>query len=522
MHWWTLLLSGMGLLFTPPVQALEPICSPQTLASETSQLIGQSDHQLIASPTAPAATVIAPAPGVSQSPLLQAAETAYGTGQYAAAEGLFKQLTQQQPNNSEAWKNLGDAQRRQQKSIIAKQSYDRAIQVDRRNIRAYEGRALLTKPDGHTMDALYVGVFFIFDRDLTIQTYETFLKANPDYAEAYRILGDALLQRAYQEGNYQPAPIEVTQDGLVFDEIDWAIKALPARRIHELGSLSQQAHTRFPADANFLNVLTKTLQMEGRNDEALQLYDQQIQQQPHAIELRRQKGHILLRLKRWDEAQTIFCQTLTLYHTRKADPAPALEGLMQTLRPRQRLADIMPIYQQEIQTAPNAHLATQLRYGLAKVLNRLERWDDLIKVYQTMILTAPEEYVAYARLGEGLSKLERFDEGIRAFQSGLKVVENSGQISWQILFHKQIGDFYAKQHKPAKAVLAYRTAIKLSPDAPNAAIQLFELYVALGEVLEQSGDLTGAITAYENALQQSHNPNNPIRQRLANLKQHSN
>jgi tetratricopeptide (TPR) repeat protein len=400
-----------GLLLALPSEAMPTLCpSPPSLARKQQPTVFrvavpyQHESELIARKAE------SPSMGSDQATAIQSlfsqAEKAYQAQQFTNAESILNQALEQSPQESFIWVKLGDTLRRQKKFTEAKKAYDRAIQLDRKAIKAYEGRALLTKPDAHEIELPMVGVLDILDRDLSIKVHREFLTANPDHEEAYQILGNTLLMRAVLEG--KASEFKLSDDQLEIEVNHWVQQYLSAERVQEITELYQEAYLRFPENRSFFGTLVELLQRQGNPDESIQLYRDKIQKDPTEINLQIRLAKFFLRLKRTDEAQKMFCQTLYLQKQEKINPSESLEGLARVLGPKQQTRRVIDLYTKEINSTQDLKIRNSIRHGLAKVLSASERLTDLILVYQDIIKETPDDLFAHLYCPSTLVKTTHF------------------------------------------------------------------------------------------------------------------
>ncbi len=320
---------------------------------------------------------------------------------------------------------MGNVLRRQNKLVEAKKAYDRAIQLDRRNISAYQGRGVLGESDAAKIDLRGLEVSH---RDLVIQIYREFLKVNPDYEESYSRLGLALSLAILTES--KQLDLTVGDDKLDFYWAPFKKGSVNPERLKEITELYQQAYLRFPTNQPFFYFLTDILQNQERHEEVIRLYNEKIQREPSDIDLKVHLGKIFLRFKRIDEAQKIFCQTLQIQRQEKKDPSYSLEGIARTLGLKQQTRQVIDLYTQELNSTQDLKIRNSIRYGLARVLSASDRLTDLILVYQDIIKETPDDLFAHLYLGNTYELLDRPEDQLKILQAGLKILKMSRPYSF--------------------------------------------------------------------------------------------
>jgi tetratricopeptide (TPR) repeat protein len=369
MRWPIRILLLLSWLVALPVQAMPPICPKFTfpeLPPEPKNSLG----------------VPGPAPTHSTIDLFQPVEEAYQKQQFVGAERQLRTILQQLPDYDRAWQRLGDALRRQGKFAEAKAAYDRAIQLNKRNIQAYEGLAVLDLPKANEVDLPALGVLRWFDEDLAIKTHRAFLQANPDYDKAYKVLEQTLMLRAGRETKGDIFTASLVENGTDLDEVIGISKTIAPDQIGEFVEFYEQAHARFPQQQDFFRNLTRFLQAQENYEQAIRVIKQQIQRQPQSSDLRLELGSALLRAKQLDPAQTAFCQARQLlqnpiqvdpWPTTQSDLSIALKGLARVLRAKHQIQQAIELYEAEIKAAPTPQIADSLRYGLSQFLKASEQ-----------------------------------------------------------------------------------------------------------------------------------------------------
>lgn len=362
-----MLLSWFGAL---PVQAMPPICPKFTFP----QVSPKPENPLGALEQASINPTI---------DRFRAAEEAYQKQQFVDAERKLRTILQQSPDHDRAWQRLGDALRRQGKLVEAKVAYDRAIELNKRNIQAYEGRAILGLPKANEIEVPGLGMLRWVDEDLAIKTYRAFLKVNPDYNEAYKLLEQTLILRAGWETKGEIFTASLVENGTDVDEVIGISKTFAPERIKEFIELYEQAYVRFPQEKDFFQNLARFLQAQGNYDKAIQVIEQQIQRQPRSSDLYLELGAALLRAKQFDLSQTAFCQARQLLQIpiqgtplskpQSADTSKALKGLARVFRAKNQLKQAIALYEAEIKAAPTPQIADRLRYDLSQFLKASEQ-----------------------------------------------------------------------------------------------------------------------------------------------------
>lgn len=438
MHRWSIVIIS-GLLLARPVAAMPNPC-PSSPPSPTPQRILTVFPSLLLSTTEPGKGH-GPGSGLEINPttpttsksqvLLHQAEKAYKEEQFSTAESILTQFLQQDPTVSFGWERLGNVLRRQNKLAEARKAYDQAIQLDRRNISAYQGRGILGQSNASVIDLRSLEVTH---RDLAILIYREFLKVNPDYEESYSRLGFALGLQEWTES--KQTDLTLSDDKLDFYWTPLKKQSVNLVRLKELTELYQQAYFRFPTNQQFFDSLTDILQGQERSDEVIRLYNDKIEKDPSDIDLRIRLGKLFIRFKRIEQAQKVFCQTLRIQRQEKKNPSDSLEGIARILGPKRQTYRIIDFYKQEIKLTQVLEIRSRIRHNLAKVLSASDRLRDVVPVYQDIIQETPEDLFSYLYLGDIYGLLDRPEDQLNILKSGLKILKASRADRWPDSFRQ--------------------------------------------------------------------------------------
>lgn len=164
----------------------------------------------------------------------------------------------------------------------------------------------------------------------------------------------------------------------------------------------------------------------------------------------------------------------------------------------ERLA-VAAIYQKQYQQAEKqleASLAAQPDYvpavvDLAKLYSLEKRpTSEIIDRVQQQIIRAPKQAALYELLGQIYMVREDFGAAQQAFENSLNLNENATEA------RVQLAQLFARQGKLSEAIHNAQTLIDKHPDLPSA-------YLLLGSFYEQTGAVSEAEQAYQQALQKN-------------------
>jgi superkiller protein 3 len=168
--------------------------------------------------------------------LFQRGNAAQETGNYSQAEAIWRQVIRIDPNNANAYYNLGIALRRQKKLDEAVAAYRQAIALNPKDAKAYNNLGNV-----------------LYDQkklDEAVAAYRQAIALNPKDAKAYNNLGIVLADQK---------------------KLDEAVAAF------------RQAIELNPKDADFYNNLGYTLQQQGKLQEAIEEYKRSLALNPNLV-----------------------------------------------------------------------------------------------------------------------------------------------------------------------------------------------------------------------------------------------
>ena len=139
--------------------------------------------------------------------------------------------------------------------------------------------------------------------DEAIAHYQKALQINPDYAEAYNNLGNALLQKGQSGRSDRPLPKgAANQPRLRGSPQQPRQRSAPKGQVDEAIAHYQKALQIKPDYAEAHNNLGNALLQKGRVDEAIAHYQKALQIKPDNAEAHYNLGNALLQKGRVDEA----------------------------------------------------------------------------------------------------------------------------------------------------------------------------------------------------------------------------
>lgn len=319
------------------------------------------------------------------------------------------------------------------------------------------------------------------------------IEVEPEYAKAHEQLGEALL---------------------AVGEVEAGIESL--RRALELNPAFEAAQFK----------LGKVLLQLGREDEAKQVFDAFMRQQPHrqrlaeAAELHRQGDYegaersyreilrsdpenvtamrllalLAIKLEQYRDAAVLLKQVVALapnYHAARLDLGHAQIEMYD-------LESAIATHEEAIRREPHNYNAY---VGLANALARSSRTGAAVDAYNDAVACNPDVAGTYLGLGNVLKTLGRQGEAIEAYRKGITIRPNFAELYWSLSNLKTFR-FSDAEIEAMQTLLAGDT---VSDD------HVVHLSFALGKACEDAGDYAAAFGHYERGnsvrrMQESYDP----------------
>jgi len=198
--------------------------------------------------------------------------------------------------------------------------------------------------------------------------------------------------------------------------------------LEQATSAFQQALSFNPKSSSPRLRLALLWQQQGRQDKALQLFHDILQEQPHLTNVRLHYAEALSAANQWDEAET-------------------------------QLREVLKDSQLDAATRANAHLKLGIK------LNRDGRPQAVAAEFTQAVEINPNSPEARLYLGAALIQINKLPEAerelLKAYELGGKKVSNA-----QLL----LGQVYSKLQKPELAIRAYEQFLTEAPNSSNASV----------------------------------------------------
>ena len=158
-------------------------------------------------------------------------------------------------------------------------------------------------------------------------------------------------------------------------------------------------------------------------------------------------------------------------------------GLAEVLEIQGNHLNAIAIYQQVIKydsTNPEAY------FLLGQAFSQLKKWQQVVLCYQQVVKLQPEHCQAHHKLGDAFSKENKWPEAIAAYRQAIWLKPD---FSWS---YNNLADALLELANWQGAADNYRRAIELNPDFPWS-------HYKLGDALIELQEWDGAINAYSQA-----------------------
>jgi protein O-GlcNAc transferase len=236
----------------------------------------------------------------------------------------------------------------------------------------------------------------------------------------------------------------------------------------------------------FVQILEQALlaHQQGRLPEAVQLYQDLLQQvADHPVALTN-LASLLTRLQQYDSALVLYQKRL-----QSAQVAPEVWFNYGNLQQKMGLhSDAVASFQQALRLQPDLYPA---HYNLANLLRDLGQHELAIQHYQATLALQPQLPLAHRNLGNLYRQLGCYEQAIQHHRQALLQPRQSEQQRGESCYN--LANALADAQQVAEAVHYYRQATRLLQDPAEA-------WINLGNLLQQSEDPEEAVHCYRAAL----------------------
>ena len=224
-----------------------------------------------------------------------------------------------------------------------------------------------------------------------------------------------------------------------------------------------------------------TAHQEGKFEEAEQLYQSILENQPTNFIVRNNLGVLLQSLGKLDEAEASFKKVIKL----KPDYAEAHYNLGNLLKRIGKFDEAEANYKKAIELKPNYALAHN---NLGSTLQSLSSYDEAEANYRKAIELKPDYTLAYNNLGVILQELGRFDEAEASFKKAIELEPD------YIEAYYNLGIILYDLDRFNEAEASFKKVIELKPDFVG-------IYYNLGIALQNLGRFDEAEASYRKEIE---------------------
>ncbi|MGO8748859.1 MAG: tetratricopeptide repeat protein [Thermoguttaceae bacterium] len=388
-------------------------------------------------------------------------------GRLQAAEQIYRQILQAEPNHADAIHLLG---------LIAHQvgKYQIAVEYIGRAIQLHGSAAAFHNNLGNALKCQR-------KLDEAVACYRRALELKPAYAEAYNNLGAAL--------NDQGKPDEAVacyRRALQFkpDYADARYNLGNAlkdqRKPDEALACYRQALELKPDYVQAHNNMGNVFKGQGKLDEAVACYRRALELKPDHTGTHINLGIALKDQGKPDEAVACYRRALEL----KPDLTEAHINLGIVFKDQGKLDEAVAAYRRALELQPDYADADN---NLGNVFRDQGKLDEAVASYRRALERKPDYADAHYNLGAAFVDQGKLDEAVACYRRALKLKPDYAEA------HDNLGNAFKDQGKLAEAVACYRRALELNPGFAEA-------HNNLGVAFADQGNLDDAVRSYRRAL----------------------
>ena len=343
-------------------------------------------------------------------------------GRLQAAEQIYRQILQVEPNHPDALHLLG---------VIASTVGKPEIAID------YMGRALQLKPDYAEAHA-NLGLAFNNQGNLdeAVASYRRALALKPDFAEVHNNLGNALKDKGHLDeavACYRRALALKPDYAEAHNNLGNALKE--QGKLDEAAACYRRALALKPDYADAHYNLGNALNDPGKLDEVVACYRRALALQPDYAKAHNNLGLILSEQGKLDEAAVCYRRALAL----KPDYAEAHNNLGVALSDQGKLDEAVACYRRALALKPDY---AEAHNNLGVALSDQGKLDEAIACYRRALALKPDYAEAHNNLGLALSEQGKLDEAVACYRRALALKPDHAKAHWnQSLLTLLTGDF---------------------------------------------------------------------------------
>ncbi len=389
-------------------------------------------------------------------------------GRLQAAEQIYRQILQAEPNHAEAIHLLGVLAHQVGQHGIAVETIQRAIRLKGNAFAFHNNLGEAYRALGRIPEA--------------VACYRRALELKPDYAEAHNNLGLALQEQGKLDeavACYRRA-LELKPD---FAEAHYnlGISLKDRGKLDEAVACYRRALELKPDYAEAHNNLGNALKDQGKLNEAVACFRRALELKSAFVEAHYNLGNALKDQGKLGEAIAGYRRALEL----KPEYAEAHNNLGVAFRDQELPDEAVACYRRALELKPDF---AEAHYNLGNALKDQGKLDEAVAGYRRALELKPEYAEAHNNLGNAWKEQGQLDEAAACFCRALKLKPDYAEA------HYNLGNALENRGKLDEAVACYRQALELKPNYAEA-------HINLGNALKDQGNLDDAVACYHRALE---------------------
>lgn len=351
--------------------------------------------------------------------VIQQASAQLDLRQALEAEELCNQALAIKEDYSNAWKCRGDALFLLQRYPAALVAYQKATELEPKNAKFWNNQGEVYSQLNNYNEALAV--------------HDQALKLDPRNAQAKKGRAIALIGlKKY------PEALAELQEGVSFAPEEptlWEYQGLVQERLEK----PQESVLAY--------------------EEAVAVYDRQLESKPNDLILWIERGRILSKLRRYDDALASYERSL------KINPKfyLAWNAKATTFYEMEKFELALDAYNKTVELNPNFYIGWHNRASLLSA--GLERYADAVKSYDQALKLNPSFYHAWRDRGIALAEIKQYEAAIKSFDEAIKIEPNDYP-SWV-----SRGMALTELQRDEEALVSFNLAIEIYPNDPFAWTQ---------------------------------------------------
>lgn len=387
---------------------------------------------------------------MSISAALEFALRHHQAGNLQAAESIYRQILQLDPDNPEALHLLGVSAYQQQRYETACTLIVQALARKPDFADAHSNLGNVLREMGHLDEAE--------------KSFRKAINVNPKFTMAHYNLGNVLMSRKKPKEAAESFERAIAGNPRLAEAyINRGIALKELGRLKEAEVSYRKALSLKPDLAivhfNLGNVLLET----GSPEKAAACYQRALDLAPDYTEARLNLGAVFRDLGRLEESASCYKKALADV----PDNTEVLVNYGAVLRENGKAQEAEACYRRALQLAPEAALA---HFNLGNALRDQGRLDEAVASFKQALTLCPDSSAMYNNLGNTLRDLGRLEESLQVYRQALEQdVENVEALV-------NLGNGLKEAGKLEEAISSYEKALLLRPEMPEAHYNLGTVY----------------------------------------------